>query len=675
MYASAWVILFLPILGALLSFVAETPRRAAHVCMAALGGTVIVGLIVLGYRLVHEVASPIPDLSTLTFLSVGPDPSETTVFPSTFQVAVGVRVDNLSATFMVLIPFVLLLVQALGTSMLQRDTGYRRFFWSSSLLCSAMIGLVAAPGLFQSWLSLGLMSAATLVLCLHWWHRPETIGPARRAFFTLLGGDVALLLALVFTVYKLGSFIATQTLPAGQSTPFVFDFRLLDPAWHAAAQGTVAHVGYRSLAILAALLAFAGLVRAAQIPFTGWLAGLQEAPLPVLGAVSLSLLGGVLLLARVYTLLMVTPHVLSVIAVIGAAGALVLSWVCLFSRDIYRIALLSAAAQLALSIAALGAGGYSTGLLIAFVSVPLSLLLLVVAGSLSRSYRSRDIRHLGGAWKRMPKTSIALGIWALAASGLDLVGYDTISTVFLNRFPNGGHMAGWVRGLVAGLAIAALVLTALFAARLVVRVCGGTPAVRRGFLVERIVEAERPLRRLQAWSGVALLATVLVGLPGIGAFGRGRGRVPALTFSHWIYYGASHQALPVDAWAFATSAAVLVAGLGGAILLGRLSGARWWARLRVPDPIAGPRATLLRGWALGGRALTALAGETTAIDHGLIEPLFDALGEGLETTAWSLGRLGARRLRLGLGLTLAVALLLVGASVLAAGGHFPVHNT
>jgi hypothetical protein len=34
-----------------------------------------------------------------------------------------------------------------------------------------------------------------------------------------------------------------------------------------------------------------------------------------------------------------------------------------------------------------------------------------------------------------------------------------------------------------------------------------------------------------------------------------------------------------------------------------------------------------------------------------------------------------RRLGIGLGVTLAVILLLVGASVLAAGGHFPVHTT
>ena len=37
MYQAAWVIVLLPVLGGILSFVAETPRRAAHLCMAVAG--------------------------------------------------------------------------------------------------------------------------------------------------------------------------------------------------------------------------------------------------------------------------------------------------------------------------------------------------------------------------------------------------------------------------------------------------------------------------------------------------------------------------------------------------------------------------------------------------------------------------------------------------------------
>ena len=88
---------------------------------------------------------------------------------------------------------------------------------------------------------------------------------------------------------------------------------------------------------------------------------MREAPLPVLGVLTASLLAGIILVARVYDLLLLTRHALSGLALVGAVGAVVLAAACLASRDIYRLAMLSAAAQLALAMTALGAGGYSPG--------------------------------------------------------------------------------------------------------------------------------------------------------------------------------------------------------------------------------------------------------------------------------------------------------------------------
>jgi NADH:ubiquinone oxidoreductase subunit 5 (subunit L)/multisubunit Na+/H+ antiporter MnhA subunit len=301
--------------------------------------------------------------------------------------------------------------------------------------------------------------------------------------------------------------------------------------------------------------------------------------------------------------------------------------------------------------------------------------MLVTAGSLARAYRTREIASMSGAWRRMRRTSLSLGLWALAAGGLDLVGYDLVSTIFLNRFPNGGHMAGWVQVLVALLAITAIVLTALYAVRLVAAVCAGSPVARRGFMAERLTEAEPRLRGIQAWSAAGTVAAVLIGLPGISGIGQGKGRVPALTFSRWIYFGTGHQALPLSWAALGVAVAVLLVGGGGGLALARLGGARLWSRLRIPAAAAAAPAAV--GWAirLAARAGDTLAGEVVALDHGLVEPLYDAPGEGVEIVAWSLSRVRVRRLRIGLGVALVLVLLLVGASVLAAGGQLPVHTT
>jgi NADH-quinone oxidoreductase subunit L len=324
MYLVFWVALLLPILGAAFSFVAETPRRAAHVTLTFLGATLVAALVVLGYRIVHYTASAKPFLSVLTFVSVRPDTSEA-VFPADFHPQFGIVMDNLSTAFVVLVAFLFMAVQSLGTVMLRGDSGYRRFFWVTSLLAAAMIALIDSPSLFQTWLAMGAITALTLVLGLHWWHREGEGPPARRAFLTLLGADITLLVGLVFTIAKLGSYVGSESLIPNQTYNDPFNFTLLGNAWRTAAGGGIANVGTRTLVVLAVLVIVPALVHSAHAPFTRWLTGLREVPLPVLAALSLSLLSGVILLARAYTLLLVSSQVLSVLAVVGAAGAVGLS--------------------------------------------------------------------------------------------------------------------------------------------------------------------------------------------------------------------------------------------------------------------------------------------------------------------------------------------------------------
>jgi NADH:ubiquinone oxidoreductase subunit 5 (subunit L)/multisubunit Na+/H+ antiporter MnhA subunit len=671
--AVAWAVVLLPLAGALLSFVAETPRRAAQVCMTTLGAALVISLIVLGYRFAHLTTSATPGFSAVSFFAVSPSSTETPIFSSSVAADLGVMVDNLSTSFMALATFLFLATQWLATAMIRGDPGYRRFFWGSSVLASATLGMIAAPGLFQAWMALGVGSAALFILTLHRWHREDGATAANRSFLTLLAADLVLLLGLVFTVDKLGTTLGGESAPAGFTVPPMFDYRILDAGWSKAIAGQVAHIGYRSLVLMCLLLALPALVRSAQIPFTSWLSRLREAPLPVLAAISASLLSGVVLLARIYPLLLGTRHALSGLAVVAALGALGLAAACAASRDIYRFALLFAACQQALAMTAMGAGGYSLGLLIAYVSAPLSLLLFAVGASVARAYRTRDTRLMGGAWGRMRRTSLGFAVWAVLTGGVDLVAYDLLASILHNRFPNAGHMAGWVAGLVLGLSVAALLLVAIAAGRLFVAVCAGRPASRRGGVVERITEAEPRLLLTQAALAAAGLFIVIAGLPGITAHGEGKGRVPGLTFSHWVFYGPHRQSLPVEGLALAIAAGILVIGLGGGFLTARTGWAEGRTRLRVPAVDLAP----IWAWALS-RAVTAgqvLAGEVSGVDRTLVEPLYDASGEAVETAAWSLGRLRSRRLRVGLAAALTLVLVLAGLSVLAAGGRLPVHTT
>ena len=95
-YGLAWLVVLLPMLGALSSFIAETPRRAAQICISFTVLSLLIALTLLGYRMAHARASPVPDVSVVTFLNFRPDAGELTIFPADFHPQFGVRVDNLS---------------------------------------------------------------------------------------------------------------------------------------------------------------------------------------------------------------------------------------------------------------------------------------------------------------------------------------------------------------------------------------------------------------------------------------------------------------------------------------------------------------------------------------------------------------------------------------------------
>src|SRR6202011_1954121 len=111
--------------------------------------------------------------------------------------------------------------------------------------------------------------------------------------------------------------------------------------------------------------------------------------------------------------------------------------------DLLRIGVFAAIAQLGLVLAALGVGGYSQAMFIAFTSLFLMTVFMLAAGNVVRVYRTRNLHEMGGAWRRMRLTSIALSVWAAGLGGLALSTYYVLSAAFNNTIPGGGHVAGW----------------------------------------------------------------------------------------------------------------------------------------------------------------------------------------------------------------------------------------
>ncbi|MGI8847074.1 MAG: proton-conducting transporter membrane subunit [Candidatus Dormibacteria bacterium] len=670
-YALSWFTVMLPLAGAIFSFIAETPRRAAQVCITFTLLAVVAAVAVLGFRVAHYQTSGTPYESLITFFTLRPD--ETRIFPADLHPEVGVHVDNMSITFAALAVVLSSVVQMLATVLLRGDAAYRRFFWLAALHTFGLAALALSPGLFQTWLGLGVMSAATLMLGMHWWQREAAPQAARRSFLTLLASDLALLFVLVFDVAKLGSFIGGETLPQGGDLTVndPYSYALLNPAWRLAGEGGIPNVGARTLIIFAVLAIVIAAVRSAAAPFSGWLASLVEAPLPALALLGGGgLLAGPLLLGQLYPLLIAAPHMLGSLAILGGGSAVILGILCLLTVDIYRLAALSAATQMSLALVGLGVGGFSPGLFAAFAAAPAALLLFVVAGNLVRTYRTRSIIEMGGAFRRMPRTATALVIWALATAGGNLAGYHVLAATFRDTVPGGGHLGSVARGVTVVLVLVAMLLSAVYPARLIASVGRGEPVKRRGFLTDRVVEVDRRLRGMALLASAGTVLAALCAIPGIDSFTAGKTHVPGLTFSHWVYLGGSRQILALDGRALAVAAGVLVAGLlGGWTALGSPTRADLRARVgrlaRVPITVV--TAPFER---VGAAAGTILRGGESAV----LKPILDAPGDGIDLLSRRVDGFRTRRLGLGVGFVVVVVLVLVAAGAAAAGGLLPVHT-
>lgn len=165
--------------------------------------------------------------------------------------------------------------------------------------------------------------------------------------------------------------------------------------------------------IPAVLLAFAGLVKSAQMPFSPWLTGAMVAPTPV----SALLHSSTMVKAGVYLLLKVSP-ILSgpagtCITCIGALTFLFASFIAVSQSDSKRVLAYSTISTLALIVMCAGVGTYEAAwsalLLIIFHATAKSLLFLCV-GVVDYKLDSRDIEDMDFLIVRMPKVAAMLNI-------------------------------------------------------------------------------------------------------------------------------------------------------------------------------------------------------------------------------------------------------------------------
>lgn len=164
----------------------------------------------------------------------------------------------------------------------------------------------------------------------------------------------------------------------------------------------------------AVLISFAGITKAALMPFSSWLVGAMVAPTPVSALLHSSTMvkAGVYIIVKFAPVLSGTTEGL-VIALVGGMTFALASFIAISQNNAKKVLAYSTIANLGLIVACAGVGTYNLMwvaiLLIIFHAIAKSLLFLCV-GTVENRIGSRNIEDMGGLIVRMPKIAIMMFI-------------------------------------------------------------------------------------------------------------------------------------------------------------------------------------------------------------------------------------------------------------------------
>ena len=175
-----------------------------------------------------------------------------------------------------------------------------------------------------------------------------------------------------------------------------------------------------AFAVPVALLAFAGMTKAAQMPFHTWLLGAMVAPTPTSALLHSSTMvkAGVFLLIKLSPLFLVFPIASAMVVLVGGLTFLFCSLLAVSQSNAKRVLAYSTIANLGLITACAGVGTpeavWAAIFLVIFHAVAKSLLFLCV-GTAEHHIGSRDIEDMDELFERMPRLArfMMLGIMCM----------------------------------------------------------------------------------------------------------------------------------------------------------------------------------------------------------------------------------------------------------------------
>ena len=376
----------------------------------------------------------------------------------TFHADFTLLLDPLSAVMILVVTGIGSLIHIYSTAYMHEETPpeYARYFSYLNLFAAFMLVLVLGANflvMVVGWEGVGLCS---YLLIGFWFQKKSAADAGKKAFIVNRIGDFGFILGVLMLWTAFGS----------------IDFRAVAESVSAYAP----EEAFGRLSLITLLLFVGATGKSAQIPLYVWLPDAMEGPTPVSALIHAATMvtAGVYMIGRNAVLFAHAPETLTIVAVIGAATALMAGTIGLVQNDIKRVLAYSTVSQLGYMFLAMGVGAFGAGIFHLYTHAFFKALLFLGSGAVIHALGGeQDLRRMGGLKDQLPITYWTFLFGALAIAGFPgLAGFFSKDEILFRTFAN-GHQVLWIVGILTSF------LTALYMFRLVFLAFHGAPSTPR----------------------------------------------------------------------------------------------------------------------------------------------------------------------------------------------------
>ena len=386
-----WVVLFSPLLAALLILLVTGKQRRLSACLSVSA----VAIAFLGSCILFVGSDKHLYFNWLDF---GPR----------LVVNFGATIDPLSKTMLIVVTTVGLLVHVYSLGYMDDDRDMARYFGGLSMFMFSMLGIVLADNFVMMFIFWELVGLSSYLLIGHWYERPQAVDAANKAFLANRIGDFGFMLGILM-LWGLSGTVNFADLHS-----FFTSYQ---------AKGISDILPYLTIA---SLLIFCGpLGKSAQVPLHVWLPDAMEGPTPVSALIHAATMvaAGVYLLVRIGFLLDLVPVTREVIAWVGIITSVLAALMATQQSDIKRILAYSTLSQLGYMVSAVGVAAGGAAMFHLFTHAFFKALLFLGAGAVIYAvHHEQNIWKMGGLRSKMPVT-----FWTFLLASLALMGCPFLS--------------------------------------------------------------------------------------------------------------------------------------------------------------------------------------------------------------------------------------------------------